>query len=86
MKEDITINKAKIAKELEITTKTIYNWEKNRPKLFNFIINCYKNKNINVNITKEEKELIEAFRELNEEEQKLYLYEIKARALRKKIG
>ena len=82
------ISKAKIAKELEINLKTFYNWEKNKPKLFNFIVNCYKNNSNNetiTNITKEEWELLEDFRKLDEEEKKLYIYEIKARALRKKL-
>ena len=37
------IDKKEIANALEIELRTLYNWEKKRPKLYNFIIeNFYK--------------------------------------------
>ena len=83
------INKAELARILDINIRTLHNWEKNRPKLFNFIINCYKennNNNDNISISEKDLEIIKCLNELDDEEKNLYYHEIKARALRKKLG
>ena len=43
------MNKKKIAETLEIELRTLYNWEKTRPKLYEFIIKAFENKNIEYN-------------------------------------
>ena len=70
-----------IAKNLDIGTSTLYKWIKTRPKLYNFIIENSKDKNSTI----ENEELNRYFNELNENEKEMYLAEIKAKALRKKI-
>ncbi len=79
------MTKKDIAEKIGITEQTLHNWKKNKKLLYEIVINYFSNEN-NLNISKEEKDLLEAFRELSEEEKKLYSYEIKARALRKKLG
>ena len=36
----------KMEADLEVNKTTLHNWKKNRPKLFNFIIESYKDKEI----------------------------------------
>ena len=36
----------KLEADLEVNKTTLHNWKKNRPKLFNFIIESYKDKEI----------------------------------------
>ncbi len=80
----------KIAETLKIGKSTLYQWKEKRPELYKFIIeqfqNTEKTENTNIKLTEKEIQLIKAIRELNEEEKELYYHEIKARALRKKLG
>ena len=86
------IDYKKISEKLKIGKSTLYQWKTKRPELYNFIINSLQNTeykdidNNNFQITEKEKQMIISLRELNEEEQELYYHEIKARALRKKLG
>lgn len=76
------MNKKKIAETLEIELRTLYNWEKTRPKLYEFIIKAFENKNIeNENNTK----IIEIFSKLSEKEKEFYITDMKARILRKEL-
>ena len=76
------MNKKKIAETLEIELRTLYNWEKTRPKLYEFIIKACENKYIeNENNTK----IIEIFSKLSEKEKEFYLADIKARILKKEL-
>ena len=36
----------KLESDLEVNKTTLHNWKKNRPKLFEFIMESYKNKDI----------------------------------------
>jgi len=36
----------KLEKDLEVNKTTLHNWKKNRPKLYEFIIDSYRNKEI----------------------------------------
>jgi Na+/phosphate symporter len=76
-----------ISKKLNIAEKTVYNWRKNRPELFKIIENGLKENNQYVNITgtKEEREIFDLLSKLNKKEKELYIYEIKARILRKEL-
>ncbi|MDY4803588.1 TetR/AcrR family transcriptional regulator [Campylobacter sp.] len=76
------MNKKKIAETLEIEIRTLYNWEKTRPKLYEFIIKAFENKNIeNENNTK----IIEIFSKLSEKEKEFYITDMKARILKKEL-
>jgi hypothetical protein len=52
----------KLESDLEVNKTTLHNWKKNRPKLFEFIIESYKNKEMlkkHLELLMEQKELIE---------------------------
>lgn len=76
------IDKKTIAKELDIEIRTLYNWEKNRKKLYDFII-----KNFEKDYEKISKfdELKNYFELLSEQEQEYYLSKIKISVLEKEI-
>ena len=77
------MEKKEIANLLEIELRTLYNWEKNRPTLYKFII-----ENIDKSIEKNYKfdELKEYFEKLTEKEQEFYLSNIKITVLKKELG
>ena len=64
------MEKKEIANLLEIELRTLYNWEKNRPTLYKFIV-----ENIDKSVEKNSKfdELKEYFEKLTEKEQEFYL-------------
>lgn len=76
------MEKKEIANLLELELRTLYNWEKNRPKLYNFIV-----ENINKNYEKNSKiqELKEYFEKLSEKEQEYFLSNIKITVLKKEL-
>ena len=52
----------KLEFDLDVNKTTLHNWKKNRPKLFEFIIESYKNKEIlkkHLELLMEQKNLIE---------------------------
>lgn len=52
----------RLESDLEVNKTTLHNWKKNRPKLFQFIIQSYKEKEIlkkHLDLMLEQKELIE---------------------------
>lgn len=52
----------KLEFDLEVNKTTLHNWKKNRPKLFEFILESYKNKEIlkkHLELLIEQKHLIE---------------------------
>lgn len=77
------MEKKEIASLLEIELRTLYNWEKNRPALYKFII-----ENIDKSVEKNSKfdELKEYFEKLTEKEQEFYLSNIKITVLKKELG
>lgn len=77
------MEKKEIANLLEIELRTLYNWEKNRPTLYKFIV-----ENIDKSIEKNSKfdELKEYFEKLTEKEQEFYLSNIKITVLKKELG
>lgn len=72
-----------ICEYINITTPTLYNWKKEKPNLYNIVMN-FKNENSN-NFSKVEQEIIRLFRSLNELEKEFYLSDIKARVLKKQL-
>ena len=52
----------KLEFDLDVNKTTLHNWKKNRPKLFEFIIESYKNKEVlkkHLELLLEQKNLIE---------------------------
>ena len=52
----------KLESDLEVNKTTLHNWKKNRPKLYEFIIESYKDREIlkkHLELLLEQKELIE---------------------------
>jgi hypothetical protein len=52
----------KLEYDLEVNKTTLHNWKKNRPKLFEFIIQSYKDKELlkkHLELMIEQKEIIE---------------------------
>ncbi|MEF3849568.1 TetR/AcrR family transcriptional regulator [Campylobacter jejuni] len=76
------MNKKEISEILNIEIRTLYNWEKTRPKLYNFII---ENLNLNKEKFSKMKDLIETYENLTEIEKEFYLTEMKARILKRKL-
>ncbi|PSM52788.1 cobalt chelatase [Campylobacter blaseri] len=80
------MTKKEIADYLELEVRTLYNWEKSRPKLYNFIIENISNINENNSKTdKKENKIIELLEKLNEKEKEYYIFDIKARVLKKEL-
>ncbi len=72
-----------IAKEINTTRTTLYHWKKSKPKLYEIIMKYYQKESKETE--DETQELVKYFNELSKEEKEMYLAEIKARALRKKL-
>ncbi|MFK2823362.1 hypothetical protein [Arcobacter sp. YIC-80] len=52
----------KLEEDLEVNKTTLHNWKKNRPKLFKFIVDSYKDKELlkkNLETLVKQKEIIE---------------------------
>ncbi|RXJ60720.1 hypothetical protein [Candidatus Marinarcus aquaticus] len=52
----------KLESDLEVNKTTLHNWKKNRPKLFEFIIDSYKDKELlkkNLKLMSEQKKRLE---------------------------
>lgn len=77
------MNKKELAVRLDISLATLYNWEKSKPeliKLINLGLKVENNEN-----TEDENDIKKYYKELTKEEQDMYLFEIKARVMRKKL-
>ena len=79
------MNKKEFCKYIGITEQGYYKWRKEKPNLFK-ILEDFRTKQNKQYLDEKIEELIKYFNELNQEEQELYIAEIKARALRKKLG
>ena len=77
------IDKKEIANALEIELRTLYNWEKKRPKLYNFIIENFYKENEK---TSKSDELKKYFLKLSEQEQDYFLAKIKIKVLEKELA
>lgn len=74
--------KKDIANFLELELRTLYNWEKTRPKLYNFLIENFSKDNEKIS---KFDELKEYFSKLTEQEQEYFLSKIKIKVLEKEI-
>jgi len=76
------MEKKEIANLLEIELRTLYNWEKSRPKLYNFIM---ENINSMQENTSKIDELKKYFEKLSDIEQEYFLSSLKVKVLEKEI-
>ena len=77
------MEKKEIANLLDIELRTLYNWEKSRPKLYNFIM---ENIDKQQETTSKINELEKYFEKLSEIEQESYLSSLKVKVLEKEIN
>lgn len=77
------MEKKEIANLLDIELRTLYNWEKSRPKLYNFIM---ENIDKQQETTSKINELEKYFEKLSEIEQEYYLSSLKVKVLEKEIN
>ena len=73
-------DKKEVAKRINVTIPTLYNWEKTKPELIKMIENSYKYENGESDAA----EFLKYFYELDQNEQELYMTEIKLKALKKR--
>ncbi len=78
------MTKKELCKFIGITEQAYYKWKKEKPNLF-MILENYRTKEDQYSLDNKLKELNKYFQELTEEEKEMYIAEIKARALRKKL-
>lgn len=87
------MNIKEYCKFLGISEPTIYNWKKEKPNLYDIVMQ-YKKEKIDIKKNQNElklfnenlqKELLNLFEKLNEKEKKYYITDIKARILKKEI-
>ncbi|CAD7287269.1 hypothetical protein LMG7974_00210 [Campylobacter majalis] len=73
-------SKKELAKKIDVSLVTLYNWEKTKPELIKMIENSYKYEKGE----SEAAEFLKYFYELDIDEQELYKTEIKFKALKKR--
>lgn len=71
------IDYKKISQKLKIGLSTLYQWEKTRPELYEFIVNN--------SVIQKESEIEKIYNQLTEEEKEMYLSEMKAIVIRRKL-
>ncbi|EAI4440750.1 TetR/AcrR family transcriptional regulator [Campylobacter lari] len=76
------MNKKEISEKLDIEIRTLYNWEKTRPKLYNFIVNSINKENERNSKLEELQKLYENLTDLEKE---YYLSEMKTKILKRKL-
>ncbi|AFL68266.1 hypothetical protein [Sulfurospirillum barnesii] len=76
------MNKKELAVRLDVSVATLYNWEKTKPELIKLINLGLKDEIQDIN---EEENINTYYRQLTEEEKEMYMAEIKARVMRKKL-
>lgn len=76
-------NLKEISSSLNIGLSTLYKWREKRKELYKIIVENYRKNSIIEN--KKESEIEIYFNQLNDLEKEMYLSEIKARVLRKKL-
>lgn len=77
----VKMEKKELAKIINKDIKTLYNWEKTNPNLYNALNDYFSKKENNPIETK----LLELFEKLNEKEKNFYLADMEARILKKEI-
>ncbi|WP_226995935.1 TetR/AcrR family transcriptional regulator [Campylobacter pinnipediorum] len=75
------MDKKEIAKIIKKDITTLYNWEKRNPELYKAVYEYFNG----IQLTEDEKKIIELFNKLNNKEKEYYVSEITARILKKEI-
>lgn len=76
------MNKKELAVRLDVSVATLYNWEKTKPELIKLINLGLKDE---VNETNEKETINTYYKQLTTEEQEMYLAEMKAIVMRRKL-
>jgi len=76
------MDKKLLADEMNVPLSTVYSWEKSKPKLMELVKLGLKYKE---GTKKEENEVLHYYEKLSNNEQEMYLAEMKARVLRKEL-
>lgn len=76
------MNKKELAVRIDVSVATLYNWEKTKPELIRLINLGLKDEKIEAN---DEENINTYFKQLSQDEQEMYLAEMKAIVMRRKL-
>jgi len=76
------MNKKELAIRLDVSLATLYNWEKTKPELIKLVNLGLKDE---LAIENEEENISTYYKQLTQEEQEMYLAEMKAIVMRRKL-
>ena len=76
------MNKKELAIRLDVSLATLYNWEKTKPELIKLVNLGLKDE---LAIENEEENINTYYKQLTKEEQEMYLAEMKAIVMRRKL-
>ncbi|MGP1532949.1 MAG: hypothetical protein ACTTJF_02650 [Campylobacter sp.] len=75
------MDKKEIAKVIKKDITTLYNWEKRNPELYKAVYEYFNG----IQLSDDEKLLLELFKKLNNTEKEYYITDIKLRILKKEV-
>ncbi|WP_122871248.1 histidine kinase [Campylobacter showae] len=75
------MEKKEIAKVIKKDITTLYNWEKRNPELYKAVYEYFNG----IQLSDDEKILLELFKKLNNTEKEYYITDIKLRILKKEL-
>ena len=75
------MEKKEIAKVIKKDITTLYNWEKRNPELYKAVYEYFNG----IQLSDDEKILLELFKKLNNTEKEYYITDIKIRILKKEL-
>lgn len=76
------MNKKELAVRIDVSVATLYNWEKTKPELIRLINLALKDEVIENN---EDENINTYYKQLTQDEQEMYLAEMKAIVMRRKL-
>jgi len=76
------MNKKELAVRIDVSVATLYNWEKTKPELMRLINLGLKDEKIEAS---DEENINTYFKQLSQDEQEMYLAEMKAIVMRRKL-
>lgn len=75
------MEKKEIAKVIKKDITTLYNWEKRNPELYKAVYEYFNG----IQLSDDEKMILELFKKLNNTEKEYYITDIKLRILKKEL-
>ncbi|WP_122867817.1 histidine kinase [Campylobacter showae] len=75
------MEKKEIARVIKKDITTLYNWEKRNPELYKAVYEYFNG----IQLSDDEKTLLELFKKLNNTEKEYYITDIKLRILKKEL-